>query len=80
MKKTEKLNKTRQRMIDKYVKCLKEDKIPWRCGWNQLIAISGSSKKPYRGVNQMLLSYICCFLILQVKKDILIGDGTQWET
>lgn len=58
MKKTEKLNKTRQRMIDEYVKCLKEDKIPWRCGWNQLIAISGSSKKPYRGVNQMLLSYI----------------------
>lgn len=49
MKKTEKLNKTRQRMIDEYVKCLKEDKIPWRCGWNQLIAISGSSKKPYRG-------------------------------
>ena len=26
MKKTEKLNKTRQRMIDEYVKCLKEDK------------------------------------------------------
>lgn len=74
MKKTEKLNKTRQRMIDEYVKCLKEDKIPWRCGWNQLIAISGSSKSLIGGLIK------CCFLILQVKKDILIGDGTQWET
>lgn len=53
-----KLSKTREQLIDMYIKALKEDEIPWRNRWINGANINGITKKEYRGVNRLLLSLV----------------------
>ena len=52
------LNKARQRLVDEYLNALQEDVIPWHQEWASGKAINGITKKPYNGMNQLLLSHI----------------------
>ena len=51
-------SKARQDLVNRYLDSLKQDKIPWRCGWLNEMPYNYSSKKKYRGVNAMLLNFI----------------------
>lgn len=55
---TQELNKARQLLIDEYIKALSQNEIPWHQEWHAGNAINGITKKPYRGINQLLLYYI----------------------
>lgn len=52
-------NKTRQKLVDEYLKSLKEEMIPWHRSWVSVRQHNVVSKKNYRGVNQLLLSLMC---------------------
>ena len=51
-------NKTRDKLIKMYIDSLKEDIIPWRKTWISDLNINGVSNKEYRGINQLLLSFV----------------------
>lgn len=56
---TQKLNKTRQMLIDCYIKSLEEDKIPWVQDWaNTSAPRNAITNNEYNGANRMLLTYI----------------------
>ena len=66
-----KQSKTREQLIEMYIKSLEEDIIPWRKGWISSEAINGVTNIKYKGVNQLLLSYISS------KKNY---DDSRWFT
>ena len=41
-----------------YIDSLKEGKIPWRERWVSSLNVNGISDKEYKGINQLLLSYV----------------------
>ena len=53
-----KLPKTRQELIDMYIKSLEEGEIPWEKMWKTSIPENGITGIKYRGVNNLYLSYI----------------------
>ena len=53
-----KLPKTRQELIDMYIKSLEEGNIPWEQMWKTSIPENAISGIKYRGVNNLYLSYI----------------------
>ena len=53
-----KQSKTREQLIEMYISALKEDIIPWRQRWISTECMNGVSHIKYKGVNQLLLSYI----------------------
>lgn len=52
------INKTREELVRMYVDSLKEGIIPWRQRWVSSLNINGLTNQEYRGVNQLLLSFI----------------------
>lgn len=56
-----KLNKTRQELIDSFVGCLNEEKLPWRQGWNVTglsLMRNAVSNTAYHGCNAFLLMMV----------------------
>lgn len=52
------INKARQNLIDMYVKSLEEGEIPWEKMWKTKQPYNAISKKKYRGINNLILSFI----------------------
>lgn len=50
--------KARNKLIGMYIKSLEEGNIPWEKMWKTSAPISAISKKRYRGVNNLILSFI----------------------
>ena len=51
-------NKTREQLIGMYVDALRENVIPWRKRWSSSLNKNGVTGIDYKGVNQLILSYI----------------------
>ena len=51
-------SKTRQNLIDMYVKSLEEEVIPWEQMWMTKQPINAISNKKYKGINNLVLSFI----------------------
>ena len=49
--------KARNALVETFMKALEEEKIPWRKCWNAA-PLSFSTGKPYRGINNLMLSYV----------------------
>ncbi len=50
--------KARNNLIDMYIKSLEEGNIPWEKMWKTSTPVNAISKKRYRGVNNLILSFI----------------------
>lgn len=66
-----KLSKTREQLIEMFVKSLEQDIIPWHQPWKSMHQCNGLTGYRYQGINAMLLSYIS-----QIKK----YDDPRWLT
>lgn len=56
---TQKLNKTRQMLVDSYIKSLEEDRIPWVQDWeNTSTPRNAVTNNEYNGANRLLLTYL----------------------
>ncbi len=53
-----KLTKTRQLILDEFIKCLEEDDIMWHKTWKVVNPMNALSRHTYQGINNLLLSYI----------------------
>jgi len=53
-----KISKTKEELVNMYIESLKEGKIPWRERWVSSLNVNGISDKEYKGINQLLLSYV----------------------
>ena len=53
-----KISKTKEELVNMYIDSLKEGKIPWREKWVNSLNVNGISDKEYKGINQLLLSYV----------------------
>lgn len=53
-----KKSKTREELVKMYVESLEGDIIPWRQRWASGVNVNGVSKKEYKGVNQLILTFI----------------------
>ena len=55
-----KLNKTRQMLVDNYIKALESNRIPWKIGWetNRSCHHNPTTNTKYKGINRLLLIYI----------------------
>jgi len=51
-------NKVRTELTNMFLAALREDQIPWQKCWRVSRPMSFSTGKPYRGINNLLLSYI----------------------
>lgn len=51
-------SKTREQLVKMYLDALKENKIPWRERWYSDLNKNGVTNTEYRGVNQLILSYV----------------------
>ena len=51
-------SKTKEELVNMYIDSLKEGKIPWRERWVSSLNVNGISDKEYKGINQLLLSYV----------------------
>jgi antirestriction protein ArdC len=51
-------NKTRQLLVDEYIKSLNEGNIPWKQGWDNQNPVNAITGREYRNTNFLLLSYI----------------------
>lgn len=51
-------SKTREQLVEMYLDALKENKIPWRERWYSDLNKNGVTNTEYRGVNQLILSYV----------------------
>ena len=54
-----KANKTRELLKKQYFDALGEGRIPWERGWGGSRLYNGTSNHTYKGVNKMLLQYLC---------------------
>lgn len=52
------MTKTRQYIIEQFLNCLKEERIPWEKTWQTKKPMNGISSHVYRGINNLLLSFI----------------------
>lgn len=52
--------KTKEELIKMYLESLEENKIPWRQRWNSSLNKNGITNTTYKGINQLLLSYVSC--------------------
>lgn len=50
--------KARQAIAEAFLSALHEDQLPWRRCWSVTPPISFSTGRPYRGINNLMLSYI----------------------
>ena len=53
-----KISKTKEELVNMYINSLKEGNIPWRERWVSSLNVNGISDKEYKGINQLLLSYV----------------------
>ena len=53
-----KYNKAREELVNMYLNSLEEGEIPWYKTWNIKAPCNVVSNKNYRGINNLLLSYI----------------------
>ena len=53
-----KISKTKEELVNMYIDSLKEGNIPWRERWVSSLNVNGISDKEYKGINQLLLSYV----------------------
>ena len=53
-----KISKTKEELVNMYIDSLKEGNIPWRERWVSSLNVNGLSDKEYKGINQLLLSYV----------------------
>ena len=53
-----KISKTKEELVNMYIDSLKEGEIPWRERWVSSLNVNGISDKEYKGINQLLLSYV----------------------
>ena len=53
-----KISKTKEELVNMYIDSLKDGKIPWRERWVSSLNVNGISDKEYKGINQLLLSYV----------------------
>ena len=53
-----KISKTKEELVNMYIDSLKEGKIPRRERWVSSLNVNGISDKEYKGINQLLLSYV----------------------
>ena len=53
-----KISKTKEELVNMYIDSLKEGKIPWRERWVSSLNVNGISDKEYKGINQLLLSFV----------------------
>lgn len=53
-----KITKARQNLIDMYVKSLDEGEIPWEKMWKTKQPYNAITKKKYRGMNNLILSFV----------------------
>ena len=51
-------NKTREQLVQMYLDSLKENVIPWHQTWSNANNKNGITNQDYRGVNQLLLSFV----------------------
>lgn len=51
-------SKTKEELIKMYLESLEENKIPWRQRWNSSLNKNGITNTTYKGINQLLLSYV----------------------
>ena len=51
-------SKTREQLVEMYLDALKDNKIPWRERWYSDLNKNGVTNTEYRGVNQLILSYV----------------------
>ena len=51
-------SKTREQLIKMYLEALRENQIPWRERWYSDLNKNGVTNTEYRGVNQLILSYV----------------------
>lgn len=51
-------SKTREQLIQMYLDALKDNEIPWRERWYSDLNKNGITNTEYRGVNQLILSYV----------------------
>lgn len=52
------ITKTKEELIRMYLESLEENKIPWRQRWNSSLNKNGITNTEYKGINQLLLSYV----------------------
>lgn len=52
------INKTRDELVKMYIQSLEENVIPWRKGWLNSLNKNGITNTSYKGINQLLLSYV----------------------
>lgn len=84
-----KLNKARELLIEKYTEALKREEIPWQKGWYTNLPCNAITKRQYRGVNLLLLSFIAeergysgnrwCTFNQIVDKDNKYHPNKQWH-
>lgn len=53
-----KLNKAREKLVDMYLNSLKEEKLPWYQGWDNVHQYNPITKTVYHGVNKTLLNIV----------------------
>ena len=53
-----KLTKTRQLLIDEFIRCLKEEDITWEKSWKVVHQVNAISSHVYHGINCLLLSFV----------------------
>lgn len=51
-------NKARAALAETFLNALKEDRLPWHQCWSAGLPMSFSTGKPYRGINNLMLSYV----------------------
>ncbi len=52
------MSKTRQELAEMFLAALKENKLPWEAVWNVQLPYNPVSGTTYRGVNNLMLSYV----------------------
>ena len=58
MPEKKKLSKTREMLVNEYVKSLEQDQLPWIKEWGSKPPHNAITKTPYRLYNKVLLWYI----------------------
>lgn len=51
-------SKVREELTAKFLAALNQGEIPWRACWAQNRPVNATTGKPYRGINNMMLSYM----------------------
>jgi antirestriction protein ArdC len=74
------MNKVYQYVTDRIIQKMQEGKIPWQKGWNSIPALNYITRKPYRGINKLLLEggeYLTFKQIQQLKGTVKKGAKAE---